>query len=279
MVWCCGARAPRLEDEYELGAVLGEGRFAVVRHCTERATGDHYACKQILKEAGTVDDELRAEVEILRKVGVHPNIIYLHAVFETREHLNLVMELATGGELFERISKRGFYTERDAADVVMQLTKALHFMHEHGVTHRDLKPENLLYTDSSEGAQIRVTDFGLANLSKAGSPDELMRTAVGSPTYVAPEILANKGYGKEVDIWSLGIILYILLCGYPPFADSDMRALFRKIQAGQFEFASPHWTPISNRARERGARAQGAATAGERKQAGVRLVPASHVIF
>lgn len=201
------------------------------------------------------------------------------------------MELASGGELFERISKRGSYTESDAADVILQITGALEFMHSHGVTHRDLKPENLLYTGPEDDAQIKITDFGcaprparpralvllvccgcpcavtracgrhvadrrvpgpsrlasrrLAKLSKYADKHEVMKTAVGSPTYIAPEILAASGYGCEVDVWSLGVILYILLCGYPPFADDNLRKLFRKISEGKVQFHSPAWDTIS----------------------------------
>lgn len=173
----------------------------------------------------------------------------LHEVLSTPTHLYIIIELATGGELFDRIIQKGHYTEADAAEVTRQIASALRYMHENGVAHRDLKPENVLYADTSAGAQVKVTDFGLAKVTEADTYD-VMRTAVGTPGYVAPEILTEDEYGPEVDVWSLGVILYILLCGFPPFHDNNMQKLFQKITKGQFSFPSPAWDNISQEAKK-----------------------------
>lgn len=153
------------------------------------------------------------------------------------------MELVTGGELFDRIVERGQYTERDAADVIATLCDALNHMHAHNVVHRDLKPENILLSDKSPDAPLKVADFGLARVV---SNKDLMRTACGTPGYVAPEVLRNQGYeGGAIDMWSTGVILYILLCGFPPFHEEELPALFDQILRAKYDFPSPWWDPIS----------------------------------
>ncbi|RZC36561.1 calcium/calmodulin-dependent protein kinase type 1 [Asbolus verrucosus] len=156
------------------------------------------------------------------------------------------MELVTGGELFDRIVEKGSYTEKDAADLIRQVLEAVDYMHEQGVVHRDLKPENLLYYSPDEDSKIMISDFGLSKMEDSG----IMATACGTPGYVAPEVLAQKPYGKAVDVWSIGVISYILLCGYPPFYDENDANLFAQILKGEFEFDSPYWDEISDSAKD-----------------------------
>nr|CAD7196651.1 unnamed protein product [Timema douglasi] len=156
------------------------------------------------------------------------------------------MELVTGGELFDRIVEKGSYTEKDASDLIRQVLEAVDYMHEQGVVHRDLKPENLLYYSQDEDSKIMISDFGLSKMEDSG----VMATACGTPGYVAPEVLAQKPYGKAVDVWSIGVISYILLCGYPPFYDENDANLFAQILKGEFEFDSPYWDDISDSAKD-----------------------------
>ncbi|MPC26581.1 Calcium/calmodulin-dependent protein kinase type 1 [Portunus trituberculatus] len=176
----------------------------------------------------------------------HPNIVQLMDTYEDAEHVYLVIELVTGGELFDRIVEKGSYTEKDAADLIRQVLEAVDYMHEQGVVHRDLKPENLLYFSQDEDSKIMISDFGLSKMEDSG----IMATACGTPGYVAPEVLAQKPYGKAVDVWSIGVIAYILLCGYPPFYDENDANLFAQILKGEFEFDSPYWDEISDSAKD-----------------------------
>jgi len=176
----------------------------------------------------------------------HPNVVKLLEAYESKSYVYLVMELVTGGELFDRIVEKGSYTEKDAADLIKQVLSAVNYMHESGVVHRDLKPENLLYFSPEEESKIMISDFGLSKMEDSG----IMATACGTPGYVAPEVLAQKPYGKEVDVWSIGVISYILLCGYPPFYDENDANLFAQILKGEFEFDSPYWDDISQDAKE-----------------------------
>ncbi|XP_049806754.1 calcium/calmodulin-dependent protein kinase type 1-like [Schistocerca nitens] len=176
----------------------------------------------------------------------HPNIVQLLETFEDKHKVYLIMELVTGGELFDRIVEKGSYTEKDASDLIRQVLEAVDYMHEQGVVHRDLKPENLLYYSPDEDSKIMISDFGLSKMEDSG----IMATACGTPGYVAPEVLAQKPYGKAVDVWSIGVISYILLCGYPPFYDENDANLFAQILKGEFEFDSPYWDDISDSAKD-----------------------------
>merc|ERR1719198_2157866 len=174
----------------------------------------------------------------------HPNIIQLYEIFDEKEKMNLVMELVTGGELFDRIVAKSHYTEREAANTIATICAALKHLHKQKIVHRDLKPENLLYSDPTDEAIIKVADFGLARMVSAG---DIMKTACGTPGYVAPEILQNKGYDSPaVDMWSTGVILYILLCGFPPFYEEELPALFDQILKARYDFPSPWWDSISD---------------------------------
>ncbi|EPY73703.1 Calcium/calmodulin-dependent protein kinase type 1B-like protein [Camelus ferus] len=174
----------------------------------------------------------------------HPNIVALEDVHESPSHLYLAMELVTGGELFDRIMERGSYTEKDASHLVGQVLGAVSYLHSLGIVHRDLKPENLLYATPFEDSKIMVSDFGLSKI-QAGN---MLGTACGTPGYVAPELLEQKPYGKAVDVWALGVISYILLCGYPPFYDESDPELFSQILRASYEFDSPFWDDISESA-------------------------------
>ena len=155
-------------------------------------------------------------------------------------------ELMSGGELFDRVVEKEFYTENEARVCIMQLVSALGYCHDRGVSHRDLKPENLLYSDATDSAVLKVADFGLAKLVKE---NEMMQTSCGTPGYVAPEVLLGKSYNSAVDMWSTGVILYILLCGFPPFYDDNNAALFAAIKAGRYDFPSPYWDNVSEDAK------------------------------
>ena len=178
----------------------------------------------------------------------HRYVVKLYDVFDDEQYLDLVIECLNGGEMFERIVDKGQYNEADTAFVIKQLAEGLKYLHTQGIVHRDLKPENLLYENSSDDCNIKITDFGLAKLTDGENP-ALMRTACGTPGYVAPEILSGKSYGQEVDIWSLGVIMYILLCGFPPFYSENDAELYALIRTATYSFPSPYWDNISKEAR------------------------------
>jgi len=235
-------------DQYTLGKKLGSGTFSVVREGVRKSDGARFAIKCI-KKAGLSDEDreaLDAEVEILRQM-THPNIMVLEDFFSEDTHYFLVTELMEGGELFDRIVEKEFYSEKEARDLVKLLLQAISYCHAANIVHRDLKPENLLLTSRSDDANIKIADFGFAK--RITMNDEGLETACGTPGYVAPEILEGKKYGKEVDVWSIGIITYILLCGYPPFHHDVHTILFKMIKKGDFEFDSPYWDHVSEDAK------------------------------
>jgi len=235
-----------LLDHYEILQQLGTGAFSEVKQAIHKETKKMVAIK-IIDRAKCKGKEsmIQSEIEILKKVE-HPNIIKLYDMFESPDKIYLVMELVSGGELFDSIVERGKYTEKDSAELIYQILKGVEYLHSLGICHRDLKPENLLYFDKSKNAKIMISDFGL---SKIFNEDQVMKTACGTPGYVAPEVLRRKGYRKEVDMWSIGVITYILLCGYPPFYEENNAELFNQILKGKFEFDSPYWDNISNQAK------------------------------
>uniref|UniRef100_A0A8C5SWW1 Calcium/calmodulin dependent protein kinase ID n=1 Tax=Laticauda laticaudata TaxID=8630 RepID=A0A8C5SWW1_LATLA len=177
----------------------------------------------------------------------HENIVALEDIYESSSHLYLVMQLVSGGELFDRIVEKGFYTEKDASTLIRQVLDAVYYLHRMGIVHRDLKPENLLYYSQDEDSKIMISDFGLSKMEGKG---DVMSTACGTPGYVAPEVLAQKPYSKAVDCWSIGVIAYILLCGYPPFYDENDSKLFEQILKAEYEFDSPYWDDISESAKD-----------------------------
>ncbi|CAD6221294.1 GSCOCG00005133001-RA-CDS [Cotesia congregata] len=260
-----------VDDKYTLKELLGTGAFSEVRLAeSKEKPGQMYAVKIIDKKAlKGKEDSLENEIKVLRRFSetvtpqsgdgpikssnsgergwlTHPNIVQLLETFEDKHKVYLVMELVTGGELFDRIVEKGSYTEKDASGLIRQVLEAVDYMHEQGVVHRDLKPENLLYYSPDEDSKIMISDFGLSKMEDSG----IMATACGTPGYVAPEVLAQRPYGKAVDVWSIGVISYILLCGYPPFYDENDANLFAQILKGEFEFDSPYWDDISDSAKD-----------------------------
>ncbi|KAF7490331.1 Calcium/calmodulin-dependent protein kinase type 1 [Sarcoptes scabiei] len=237
----------KVDDKYELKDLLGTGAFSQVFLAQNRSDAcQMVAVKCIDKKAlKGKEDSLDNEIKVLRKLK-HKNIVQLIETFEDRNKVYLVMELVTGGELFDRIVEKGSYTEKDASLLIKQILEAVDYMHSQGVVHRDLKPENLLYYCQAEDSKIMISDFGLSKMEDSG----VMATACGTPGYVAPEVLAQKPYGKSVDVWSIGVIAYILLCGYPPFYDENDANLFAQILKGEFEFDSPYWDDISDSAKD-----------------------------
>ncbi|XP_010173095.1 calcium/calmodulin-dependent protein kinase type 1G [Antrostomus carolinensis] len=224
---------------------LGSGAFSEVFLVKQRSTGKLFALKCIKKSPLTRESNLENEIAVLKKIK-HENIVSLEDIYESTTHFYLVMQLVSGGELFDRILERGVYTEKDASVVIHQVLTAVKYLHENGIVHRDLKPENLLYLTPDENSKIMITDFGLSKMEQNG----IMSTACGTPGYVAPEVLAQKPYSKAVDCWSIGVITYILLCGYPPFYEETESKLFEKIKEGYYEFESPFWDDISESAKD-----------------------------
>ncbi|KNE60468.1 CAMK/CAMK1 protein kinase [Allomyces macrogynus ATCC 38327] len=228
-----------LYAKFDIGDVIGTGAFSEVRRATERATGVRFAVKIIDKaKCRGKESMIQSEVEILKRVK-HRNIIRLFEMYESPLKIFLVMELVTGGELFDRIVERGHYTESDAAKIVYEILRGVQYLHRLNICHRDLKPENLLFYDATPDSRIMISDFGL---SKIFDDVQLMRTACGTPGYVAPEVLRREGYQKQVDMWSIGVITYILLCGYPPFYEENNHALLPANHCrGTTSFDSPYW--------------------------------------
>uniref|UniRef100_A0A1A7XL59 Serine/threonine-protein kinase DCLK2 n=1 Tax=Iconisemion striatum TaxID=60296 RepID=A0A1A7XL59_9TELE len=239
----CSSFPGSIVDRYKVGRILGDGNFAVVRECVERSTGREYALKIINKEKCKGKEHMiQSEVSILRRVK-HPNIVLLIEEVDTRSELYLVMELVKGGDLFDAITSSNKYTERDASCMLFNLASAIKYLHSLNIVHRDIKPENLLVYEHQDGSKsLKLGDFGLATV--VNGP---LYAVCGTPTYVAPEIIAETGYGLKVDIWAAGVITYILLCGFPPFRSTgeDQDALFEQILKGQLDFPAPFWDDVS----------------------------------
>lgn len=224
---------------------LFSGAFAVVKRVQNRKTGEIAAAKIIDKKNVTSDTErLAIEMEVLRKVN-HPNIIKLEDIFETDDFLYIVTEIVTGGELFDRIVSKGSYTERDAANLVKKVIEGLEYIHEMGIVHRDLKPENLLLKSKDNDVDVKIADFGLSKIMGSAA---MTQTACGTPGYVAPEVLKGSGYGKEVDMWSVGVITYILLCGFPPFYNENIPLLFESILRCDFDYPADYFDDVTDSA-------------------------------
>mmetsp|Transcript_22886 Transcript_22886/g.47475 ORF Transcript_22886/g.47475 Transcript_22886/m.47475 type:complete len:520 (-) Transcript_22886:80-1639(-) len=232
-------------DDYTIGTDLGSGSFSVVKQAIHKQSGEIYAVKVIKRSSLPADevDALRDEVSILGEVK-HRNIIHMIDFYEESEHYYLVMEIMDGGELFDRIVQKSFYNEKEARDLVKILLEAINYMHERNIVHRDLKPENLLLASTTSDSDIRLADFGFAK-----RVEKPLSTQCGTPGYVAPEILKGDKYGLSVDMWSIGVITYILLGGYPPFHDDNQAVLYRKIKEGNFDFHPEYWDPVSKEAK------------------------------
>ncbi|XP_026219659.1 calcium/calmodulin-dependent protein kinase 1Da [Anabas testudineus] len=232
---------------FDFKEVLGTGAFSEVVLAQEKLTGRMFAVKCIPKKAlKGKESSIENEIAVLRKIK-HENIVALEDIYESPDHLYLIMQLVSGGELFDRIVEKGFYTEKDASTLIRQVLDAVNYLHRMGIVHRDLKPENLLYFNPQDESKIMISDFGLSKMEGSG---DVMSTACGTPGYVAPEVLAQKPYSKAVDCWSIGVIAYILLCGYPPFYDENDSKLFEQILKADYEFDAPYWDDISDSAKD-----------------------------
>ncbi|XP_037394631.1 calcium/calmodulin-dependent protein kinase type II subunit gamma isoform X4 [Pygocentrus nattereri] len=238
----------RFTDEYQLYEELGKGAFSVVRRCVKKSTGQEYAAKIINTKKLSARDhqKLEREARICRLLK-HPNIVRLHDSISEEGFHYLVFDLVTGGELFEDIVAREYYSEADASHCINQILESISHIHQHDIVHRDLKPENLLLASKMKGAAVKLADFGLA-IEVQGDQQAWFGFA-GTPGYLSPEVLRKDPYGKPVDIWACGVILYILLVGYPPFWDEDQHKLYQQIKAGAYDFPSPEWDTVTPEAK------------------------------
>lgn len=236
-----------LEARFELGKKLGEGGYAVVREGKSKIDGSVVAVKVLDRQKMDQkhEDSLRREVQIMMELN-HPNIVRALDLFEEPKNFYVIMEIITGGELFDRIVRKTAYKEAEARQLARVLLNAIKYMHDRDYVHRDLKPENLLLTSDANDFDIKVVDFGFASKVEGNN----LRSHCGTPGYIAPEILKDLPYGKSVDMWSFGVILYILLGGYPPFYDKNQQMLFRKIMKGAYVFHPEYWQEVSEEAKD-----------------------------
>ncbi|KAH6762636.1 calcium dependent protein kinase 1 [Perilla frutescens var. hirtella] len=238
-----------LKEFFSMGKKLGQGQFGTTFLCVEKATGVQYACKSIAKRKLLTDEDVedvRREIQIMHHLAGHPNVISIKGAYEDAVAVHVVMELCAGGELFDRIIQRGHYTERKAAELTRTIVGVVEACHSLGVMHRDLKPENFLFVDQKEESLLKTIDFGLSMFFK---PGEKFHDVVGSPYYVAPEVL-RKRYGPEADVWSAGVIVYILLSGVPPFWAESEQGIFEQVLHGDLDFSSDPWPSISDDAKD-----------------------------
>ncbi|KAF3923284.1 hypothetical protein ABW21_db0202128 [Orbilia brochopaga] len=237
---------------YKTGKTLGSGSYSVVRECVHIDTGRYYAAKIINKKlmAGR-EHMVRNEIAVLKKVSMgHQNILTLVDYFETMNNLYLVTDLALGGELFDRICRKGSYFESDAADLIRATLSAVAYLHDHGIVHRDLKPENLLFRTPEDNADLLIADFGLSRIMDE-ERFHVLTTTCGTPGYMAPEIFKKTGHGKPVDIWAIGVITYFLLCGYTPFdRDSNLEEMQAILKADYKFEPAQYWQDISENAKD-----------------------------
>ncbi|XP_042589095.1 calcium/calmodulin-dependent protein kinase type II subunit beta-like isoform X7 [Cyprinus carpio] len=238
----------RFTDEFQLYEELGKGAFSVVRRCVKLCTGQEYAAKIINTKKLSARDhqKLEREARICRLLK-HPNIVRLHDSISEEGFHYLLFDLVTGGELFEDIVAREYYSEADASHCIHQILESVNHIHQHDIVHRDLKPENLLLASKCKNAAVKLADFGLA-IEVQGDQQAWFGFA-GTPGYLSPEVLRKEAYGKPVDIWACGVILYILLVGYPPFWDEDQHKLYQQIKAGAYDFPSPEWDTVTPEAK------------------------------
>ncbi|KAJ9145990.1 hypothetical protein P3X46_028313 [Hevea brasiliensis] len=239
----------RLRDHYLIGKKIGQGQFGTTYLCTNKASNKQYACKSIPKRKLLCKEDYEdvwREIQIMHHLSEHPNVVQIKGTYEDSMFVHLVMELCAGGELFDRIVAKGHYSEKEAAKLIKTIVGVVEACHSLGVMHRDLKPENFLFDTHGDDAQLKATDFGLSVFYK---PGQYLSDVVGSPYYVAPEVLL-KHYGPEVDVWSAGVILYILLSGVPPFWAETEPGIFKQILQGKIDFQSEPWPKISDNAKD-----------------------------
>ncbi|KAK3319897.1 kinase-like domain-containing protein [Cercophora scortea] len=245
--------SPQIQPcRYKVGKTLGAGSYSVVKECVHIDTGRYYAAKVINKRlmAGR-EHMVRNEIAVLKKVSMgHQNILTLVDYFETMNNLYLVTDLALGGELFDRICRKGSYYESDAADLIRATLSAVAYLHDHGIVHRDLKPENLLFRTPEDNADLLIADFGLSRIMDE-EQFHVLTTTCGTPGYMAPEIFKKTGHGKPVDLWALGVITYFLLCGYTPFdRDSDFEEMQAILNADYSFTPLEYWRGVSDSAKD-----------------------------
>ncbi|KAA8537485.1 hypothetical protein F0562_027093 [Nyssa sinensis] len=234
---------------YDLDKELGRGQFGITYLCTEKGTGMKYACKSISRRKLVSEkdiEDVRREISILQYLSGQPNIVEFKGAYEDKQNLHLVMELCSGGKLFDRMQEKGVYSEKEAAMIGQQIVNVVHVCHFMGVMHRDLKPENFLLASRDENAPLKATGFGLSVFIEEG---KVYKDLVGSAYYVAPEVL-QRNYGKEIDVWSAGVILYILLSGGPPFWAETEKGIFDSILEGNLDIQSSPWPSISSSAKD-----------------------------
>ncbi|KAJ6247844.1 serine/threonine-protein kinase dclk3 [Anaeramoeba flamelloides] len=230
------------EDFYQVQEKVGDGTFSVVRKAQHKFTNKTYAVKILKKSQLDNQKQLIAnEIEILGNLD-HPNVIKMKEIFDTPKKIFIVMEYVSGGELFNKLQQVEKFSEHKTAKIIKMILLALQYLHKNKIVHRDLKPENLLYTEENDEIIVKLTDFGL---SKILSSRDMMTTACGTPYYVAPEIIKREPYGPSVDIWSTGVIIYVLLTGCAPFYDDSIPKMFDKIKRGAVTFPLPEWDGLS----------------------------------
>jgi calcium-dependent protein kinase len=239
-----------IRSVYDFKKMIGGGHFGTVRTATLKSDPQAtYAIKSILRENIAKDIRLlEEELAILQAVD-HPNIVKFDQCYVDHRYVHIVMEYCNGGELFDRIVAAQRFSERHAADVMSQMLSSIKHLHGHGIVHRDLKPENFLMNDPSENSEVKLIDFGLSKRFSAKKEVEKMHTVVGTPYYVAPEVLKGN-YDISCDIWSLGVILYVFLCGYPPFEGDNNKEIFRNVLKQRLQFDPAEWSTISDSAKD-----------------------------
>lgn len=235
-------------DYYEVGEQVGKGAFSVVRRATDKKTGEDVALKMIPNSILVNNyNQTKQEVEVLSKVGYHPNIVKMHRVIRDKRQLCIAMEFLQGGELYDRICELNRYDEQTTRIIARQLLEAISYLHQNGIAHRDLKPENVLLARPLDESEIKVTDFGFASVY---NPAARFAATCGTPLYVAPEVINLIPYDTQCDMWSFGVLIYVLLCGYPPFYGDNDEQLFDSIKHADYEFHTPEWDPISSSAKD-----------------------------
>ena len=243
--WFITSKSTHISSEYDLGLEIGSGTYGKVFICQHKSSHLIRAVKLVNKDRVKNYETFINELNILRDLD-HPNIVTIIETFETDQVCYMVLEYCSGGELFEKLCKLRRFTEKEAAKVLKSLLSAVMYCHNHGVCHRDLKPENCLFLNSNEDSDIKIIDFGLsANITEA----DILHDVIGTPYYIAPEMLSGN-YSKVVDCWSLGVILYMLLSGTPPFNGKTNEEILMNVYSGSFTFRPKAFKNVSNGAKD-----------------------------